>query len=72
MSNESTATHQQKKVIASSSTGTAKPTAPTGKKVGPLDVLCTKNLRTFVIERRQRKGRQQTVIEDHFKKKEKE
>jgi hypothetical protein len=43
------------------------------KKVGPLDVLCKDNLRTFVLERRQRtrKG-QQTIIEDHFKKKEKE
>lgn len=69
---EPTTTHPEKKVLASSSSRTAKPTTPTRKKVGPLDVPCMKNLRTFIVERRQRKGKQQTVIEDHFKKNQKE
>ena len=51
-----------------SSSETVKPTVPTRKKVGPLDVLCRENLHTFVLLRRQRKNRQQTVINDHFKK----
>ena len=72
MSIESSATHLEKKVIASLSSGIAKLTALIGKKVGPLDVLCRENLRTFVVKRRQRKGKQQTVIEDHLKKKDKQ
>jgi hypothetical protein len=42
-----------------------------GKKVGPLDVLCREDLYTFIQERRLRREGSQTILEDHFKKKEK-
>jgi hypothetical protein len=61
---------EPKKSAPSSSSGIP---SKEGKKIGPLDVMCKDNLKTFVLERRQRlRGGQQTVIEDHFKKKEKE
>lgn len=42
-----------------------------GKKVGPLDVICREDLFSFVSNRRSEK-KKQTVIENHFKKEEKE
>ena len=44
---------------------------PIGKKVGLFGVLCQENLIKCVVERRANKSKQ-CVIEDHFKKQEKE